>query len=35
VLGGAVDERIHPQMGHTLNRDELDAARTLLGADRD
>jgi predicted esterase len=34
-LGGAVDKRIYPQMGHTVNRDELDAARTLLGGDHD
>jgi len=34
-LGAAVDERIYPQMGHTVNRYELDAARTLLGADHD
>lgn len=29
-LGGDVDLRIYPGMGHTINRDELDAARTLL-----
>jgi len=29
-LGGAVDERIYPRMGHTVNRDELDAVDTLL-----
>jgi predicted esterase len=29
-LGAAVDERIYPGMGHTINRDELDAVRTLL-----
>lgn len=29
-LGGAVDLRIYPGMGHTVNRDELDAARALL-----
>ena len=31
-LGAAVDERIYPGMGHTVNRDELDAVRALLGA---
>lgn len=30
-LGAAVDERIYPGMGHTVNRDELDAVRALLG----
>ena len=29
-LGAAVDERIYPRMGHLVNRDELDAVRTLL-----
>ncbi|MDQ3068446.1 MAG: phospholipase [Acidobacteriota bacterium] len=29
-MGAAVDERIYPRMGHTVNRDELDAARALL-----
>ena len=29
-MGAEVDERIYPQMGHTVNRDELDAVRTLL-----
>jgi predicted esterase len=33
-LGAAVDERIYPGMGHTVNRDELDAVRALLGAPR-
>jgi predicted esterase len=32
-LGAAVDARIYPGMGHTINRDELDAARALLAAD--
>lgn len=32
ALGATVDERIYPQMGHTVIEDELDAARTLLGA---
>jgi predicted esterase len=29
-LGGQVDERIYPRMGHTVNRDELEAINTLL-----
>ncbi|MBA2597660.1 MAG: dienelactone hydrolase family protein [Chloroflexia bacterium] len=29
-LGAAVDVRIYPGMGHTINRDELDAARAML-----
>jgi predicted esterase len=29
-LGGAVEERIYPQMGHTVNADEIDAVKTLL-----
>jgi phospholipase/carboxylesterase len=29
-LGGAVDLRIYPGMGHTINADEIAAARTLL-----
>jgi predicted esterase len=29
-LGAAVDERIYPGMGHTINRDELAAVRALL-----
>ena len=31
-LGGAVDERIYPQMGHTVNLDEINAVRGLLSA---
>jgi predicted esterase len=31
VLGASVDERIYPGMGHTINHDELAAARALLG----
>jgi predicted esterase len=31
-LGAVVDERIYPGMGHTVNRDELDAVRALLDA---
>ena len=34
ALGAMVDERIYPGMGHTINRDELDAARRLLGVGR-
>lgn len=30
-LGASVDERIYPRMGHTVNRDELDAIDALLG----
>lgn len=30
-MGAAVDERIYPGMGHTVNRDELDAVAGLLG----
>jgi predicted esterase len=29
-LGGVVDKRIYPGMGHTVNEDELAAARALL-----
>ena len=32
ALGATVDERIYPGMGHTINRDELDAVRALLSA---
>jgi predicted esterase len=31
-LGAAVDTRIYPGMGHTINQDEIAAARTLLSA---
>jgi predicted esterase len=31
-LGAVVDERIYPQLGHTVNRDELDAVRHLLAS---
>lgn len=31
-LGGDVDARIYPGMGHTINPDEITAARTLLTA---
>lgn len=34
-LGGTVDARIYPGMGHTINEDEFEAARTILeGAKR-
>ena len=29
-LGAAVDARLYPGMGHTVNRDELEAARAML-----
>ena len=29
-LGGAVDARIYPGLGHTVNRDELEAARAMV-----
>jgi predicted esterase len=29
-LGAAVDVRLYPGMGHTVNRDELEAARSML-----
>lgn len=31
ALGAHVDERIYRGMGHTINRDELEAARRLVG----
>ncbi|MCC7125586.1 MAG: dienelactone hydrolase family protein [Acidobacteria bacterium] len=31
-MGAAVDERIYPRMGHTINADEVAAADALLGA---
>lgn len=31
-LGAAVDARIYPGMGHTVNRDELQAAKALLAS---
>ncbi len=30
-LGAVVDERIYRGMGHTVNRDEIDAVRMILG----
>jgi predicted esterase len=29
-LGADVDARLYPGMGHTVNREELDAARSIL-----
>lgn len=29
-LGGSVDERIYPAMGHTIIQDEIEALRTML-----
>ena len=29
-MGAVVDKRIYPRMGHTINRDEIQAAGTLL-----
>lgn len=29
-MGAAVDERIYPAMGHTVNADEIDAVRAML-----
>lgn len=31
-LGGEVDKRIYPRMGHTINQDEMDAAAAILAA---
>jgi predicted esterase len=31
-LGGEVDLRIYPRMGHTINQDEMNAAAALLAA---
>lgn len=31
-LGARVDKRIYPGMGHTINRDELDAVRAIMRA---
>ena len=33
-LGGAVDKRIYPGLGHTVNQDELDAVQALLSSER-
>jgi predicted esterase len=29
-MGATVDERIYPRLGHTVNRDEIEAVRALL-----
>ena len=29
-MGGRVTERIYPQMGHTVNRDEIEHVRQIL-----
>jgi predicted esterase len=29
-MGAAVDERVYPRMGHTVNRDEIEAVEALL-----
>lgn len=34
-MGAAVDERIYPRMGHTINADELNAADALLAGGRE
>ena len=31
-LGGRVDSRIYPRMGHTINQDEIEAAAALLAS---
>lgn len=31
-LGATVDERIYPRMGHTVNRDELEAIQALIAS---
>ena len=31
-LGAAVDKRIYPRFGHTINQDEIDAAAALVAA---
>ena len=31
-LGGAVDARLYPGMGHTINEDELEAVRQMMAA---
>jgi phospholipase/carboxylesterase len=33
-MGGSVDERIYPGLGHTINTDELEAVRGLMGVSR-
>ncbi len=29
-LGGAVDVRLYPGMGHIVNQDEIDAVRAIM-----
>jgi predicted esterase len=29
-LGGTVEERVYPGMGHTINEDEIKRVRSLL-----
>ena len=31
-MGAAVDERVYPRMGHTVNADEIAAVNALLNA---
>lgn len=31
-VGGAVDARLYPRMGHTVNQDEIDAVRAIMAA---
>jgi predicted esterase len=31
-LGGVVTQRLYPHMGHTINQDELDWVRDLMGS---
>ena len=33
-MDGSVDERIYPRMGHTVNRDEIEAVQALLRTGR-
>jgi predicted esterase len=33
-MGGNVDERIYPRMGHTVNHDEIHAIQEILRARR-
>jgi predicted esterase len=30
-MGASVDERIYPQMGHTVNEEEIETVRAILG----
>jgi predicted esterase len=31
-IGGSVDLRLYPGMGHTVNQDEIEAIKVLLSA---